>query len=155
LKFESSGCGLYAWTSVVQGLHPGEAAEGLILGADIIMKPSDADAALGRLAGSGRLLPNPHLLVNAYVTKTAVSSSRIEGTQASVTEVFDAVVTGEAKRDDIKEVRNYIRALEHGVQRIRVDDFPIASPDQGDASDLANRCARPGQDPMPLSVSRS
>jgi Fic family protein len=90
------------------------------------MKLSDAGAALGRLAGSGRLLPNPHLLVNAYVTRKAVSSSRIEGTQASVTEVFDAVVTGEAKRDDIKEVRNYIRALEHGVRRIQDDDFPIS-----------------------------
>jgi len=44
---------------------------------------------------------------------------------ASVTEVFDAVVTGEAKRDDIREVRNYINALEHGVRRIERDDFPI------------------------------
>lgn len=105
---------------------PAKLPKELTLPADIIMKLSDADAALGRLAGSGRLLPNPHLLVNAYVTKEAVSSSRIEGTQASVTEVFDAVVTGEAKRDDIKEVRNYIRALEHGVRRIRVDDFPIS-----------------------------
>jgi Fic family protein len=93
---------------------------------EIIMKLSDADAALGRLAGSGRLLPNPHLLVNAYITREAVSSSRIEGTQASVTEVFDAVVTGEAKRDDIREVRNYIAALEHGVRRIQQDDFPIS-----------------------------
>jgi Fic family protein len=63
------------------------------LNADIVMKLSEADAALGRLAGSGRLLPYPHLLVSAYVTREAVSSSRIEGTQASVTEVFDAAVT--------------------------------------------------------------
>jgi len=61
---------------------------------------SEADAALGRLAGSGRLLPDPHLLVSAYITREAVSSSRIEGTQASVTEVFDAAVMGETKRDD-------------------------------------------------------
>jgi Fic/DOC family N-terminal len=80
---------------------------------------SEADAALGRLAGSGRLLPDPHLLVNAYITCEAVSSSRIEGTQASVTEVFDAAVTGDAKRDDIREVRNYVSALEHGVSRLK------------------------------------
>lgn len=97
----------------------------LSLRTQIIMKLSEADAALGRLAGSGRLLPNLHLLVNAYVTREAVSSSRIEGTQASVTEVFDAVVTGEAKRDDIRDVRNYIAALEYGVRRIQQDDFPI------------------------------
>lgn len=105
---------------------PAKLLKEFALTADVIMKLSDADAALGRLAGSGRLLPNPHLLVSAYVTKEAVSSSRIEGTQASVTEVFDAVVTGEARRDDIKEVRNYIEALEHGVRRIEVDNFPIS-----------------------------
>lgn len=97
----------------------------LTLDADTVLKLSEADTALGRLAGSGRLLPNPHLLVTAYITREAVSSSRIEGTQASVTEVFDAAVTGEAKRDDIREVRNYITALEHGVTRLR-EGFPIS-----------------------------
>src|ERR1039458_8649385 len=96
------------------------------LDADIVMKLSEADAALGRLAGSGRLLPYPHLLVNAYITREAVSSSRIEGTQASVTEVFDAAATGETKRDDIREVRNYVAALNHGVRRLNDDDFPIS-----------------------------
>jgi Fic family protein len=91
-----------------------------------VLKLSEADAALGRLAGSGRLLPNPHLLVNAYITREAVSSSRIEGTQASVTEVFDAAVTGEIKRNDIREVSNYILALQHGVRRLKEDDFPIS-----------------------------
>ncbi|MGH3188328.1 MAG: Fic family protein [Streptosporangiaceae bacterium] len=89
------------------------------------MRLSEADAALGRLAGSGRLLPDPHLLVSAYITREAVSSSRIEGTQASVTEVFDAAVTGETKRDDIREVRNYVDALEHGANRLR-ESFPIS-----------------------------
>jgi Fic family protein len=87
---------------------------------------SEADAALGRLAGSGRLLPDPHLLVNAYITREAVSSSRIEGTQASVTEVFDAAVTGETKRGDIREVRNYVAALQHGMRRLKDDGFPIS-----------------------------
>lgn len=86
---------------------------------------SDADAALGRLAGAGRLLPDPHLLVNAYITREAVASSRIEGTQASVTEVFDAAVTGTSPRADIQEVRNYIAALEHGLRRLG-EGFPIS-----------------------------
>ena len=90
------------------------------------MRLSEADAALGRLAGSGRLLPDPHLLVNAYITREAVSSSRIEGTQASVTEVFDAAVTGESNRNDIREVRNYVSAIEHGVRRMQSDGFPIS-----------------------------
>jgi hypothetical protein len=48
----------------------------LTLTPETIMRLSEADAALGRLAGSGRLLPDPHLLVNAYITREAVSSSR-------------------------------------------------------------------------------
>ena len=86
---------------------------------------SEADAALGRLAGAGRLLPDPHLLVNAYVTREAVASSRIEGTQASVTEMFDAAVTGRSARADVQEVRNYILALRHGLNRID-EGFPIS-----------------------------
>lgn len=86
---------------------------------------SEADAALGRLAGAGRLLPDPHLLVNAYVTREAVASSRIEGTQASVTEIFDAAVTGDLRSNDVREVRNYVRALEHGLRRLS-EDFPIS-----------------------------
>jgi Fic family protein len=98
----------------------------LALTPDTVLRLSEADAALGRLAGSGRLLPDPHLLVSAYITREAVSSSRIEGTQASVTEVFDAAVTGKSKRNDIREVRNYVAAVEHGVRRMQEDDFPIS-----------------------------
>jgi Fic family protein len=84
-----------------------------------------AAALLGRLAGAGRLLPDPHLLMNAYITREAVASSRIEGTQASVTEIFDADVSGVSRRSDIQEVRNYIAALRHGLQRLE-EDFPLS-----------------------------
>jgi len=45
---------------------------------------SDADQLLGRLAGEGRRLPNPHLLIRTFVQREAVFSSRIEGTQSSM-----------------------------------------------------------------------
>jgi Fic family protein len=92
---------------------------------ETIMLLSEADAALGRLAGAGRLLPDPHQLVNAYITREAVASSRIEGTQASVTEVFDADVSGLTGRNDVREVRNYITALRHGLKRLD-DGFPVS-----------------------------
>lgn len=97
----------------------------LPLDTETVLRLSEADAALGRLSGAGRLLPDPHLLVNAYITREAVSSSRIEGTQASVTDVFDAEVTGDTKRDDIREVRNYVAALEHGIARLD-GGFPVS-----------------------------
>jgi Fic family protein len=39
--------------------------------------------------------------------------------------VFDADVSGGAKRDDIQEVRNYIRALQHGLSRLE-ENFPLS-----------------------------
>ena len=76
---------------------------------------SNADRALGRLAGAGRLLPNPHLLVNAYITREAVASSRIEGTQATLSDVFDAEARGTAD-EDVQEVINYIRTMNSGLE---------------------------------------
>jgi hypothetical protein len=44
--------------------------------------------ALGELAALGRNLLNPHLLMNPFLRREAVLSSRIEGTQASVTDLY-------------------------------------------------------------------
>src|SRR5438045_8752933 len=49
----------------------------------VIRALSVADRALGELAGIGRTLPNPQLLIQPFIRREAVLSSRIEGTQAS------------------------------------------------------------------------
>ena len=49
---------------------------------------SDADHSLGELAGLGRTLPNPHLFIAPFVRREAVLSSRIEGTRASIQDVY-------------------------------------------------------------------
>src|SRR5579864_3125822 len=51
---------------------------------------SDADRALGELAGVGRTIPNPHLLIEPFTRREAVLSSRIEGTQATLEDLFSA-----------------------------------------------------------------
>ena len=51
---------------------------------------SQADRLLGRLAGEGRRLPNPHVLIRPFVRREAVYSSRIEGTQATLGELLAA-----------------------------------------------------------------
>jgi hypothetical protein len=84
---------------------------------------SDADRALGRLAGAGRLLPNPHLLVHAYLRREAVANSRIEGTEATMSEVLDAEATGTVGHD-VREVLNYIAAMERGLDLI--EHLPIS-----------------------------
>lgn len=84
---------------------------------DTVLALSAADTALGRLAGVGRLLRDPHLLVRPYVTREALASSRIEGTQASLSDVFRAVASGgSAPESSVREVESYIRAMERGLE---------------------------------------
>ena len=56
----------------------------------LAVRLSAADRAIGRLAGEGRRLPNPHLLMRPFLRKEAVLSSRIEGTQATLGELLAA-----------------------------------------------------------------
>jgi Fic family protein len=82
---------------------------------------SDADRTLGELAGLGRSLVNPHLLVRPFVRREAVLSSRIEGTQASIQDVFAYEARQMAlfeSSSDVGEVVNYVRALEYGLDRL-------------------------------------
>ncbi len=82
---------------------------------------ADAEASLGRLAGVGQLVPNPHLLIRPYLLREALSSTRIEGTQASLADVFELEATGAAPSPDVEEVLNYIEALEWALgQRHRL-----------------------------------
>jgi Fic family protein len=76
---------------------------------------ADAEAALGALAGIGQLVPNPHLLIRPYLLREALSSTRIEGTQASLFDVLEIEATGETPSADVEEVLNYIAALEWGL----------------------------------------
>src|SRR6184192_3638549 len=89
--------------------------------ADLIRALSDADRAIGRLAGEGRRLPNPHLLIRPFVKREAVLSSRIEGTQATLGELLAAEAGAAVERspDDLREVGNYVTALEHGLARLK------------------------------------
>ena len=70
---------------------------------------SDADSALGRLARAGRVLPDPHLLIAPYLAQEALASSRLEGTQASLSDVFDAEAGAGRPSHDVREVRNASR----------------------------------------------
>jgi Fic family protein len=88
--------------------------------ADLAAALSTADRAVGRLAGEGRRLPNPHLLIRPFVRREAVLSSRIEGTQATLGELLavEAGAAVERSPADLREVGNYVAALEYGVERL-------------------------------------
>lgn len=82
---------------------------------------SDADRLIGQLAGEGGRLPNPHLLIRPFVRREAVLSSRIEGTRATLGELLAAEAGAVVDRspDDLREVANYVGALEYGVRRLK------------------------------------
>jgi len=89
---------------------------------DLVIALSEADRALGELAGLGRSLPNPHLLIRPFVRREAVLSSRIEGTRASLSDLYayEAVQLPLFEpASDVHEVYNYVRALEYGLERLR------------------------------------
>ena len=86
---------------------------------------SEANLALGQLAGLGQMLPNPHMLIGPFLRREAVLSSRIEGTLATEEELllFEASPSKEPKTPDVREVANYVKALEYGLARIK--ELPV------------------------------
>jgi Fic family protein len=82
---------------------------------------SDADRLIGRLAGEGGRLPNPHLLMRPFIAREAVLSSRIEGTQATLGELLasEAGASIDRSPDDLREVGNYVVAIEYGIKRLK------------------------------------
>ena len=87
---------------------------------------SRADFAIGRLAGEGRRFPNPHLFIRSFVRREAVLSSRIEGTRTTLAELLAAEAGGTGATDaaDLREVGNYVAALEYGLER--VETLPLS-----------------------------
>ena len=88
---------------------------------------SRTDIKLGELSGAGQLLPNPHLLIRPFIRREAVMSSRIENTQSGLDDLFlfEADETEPPLVSDVKEVVNYVRAMEHGIKRLQ--ELPISS----------------------------
>lgn len=82
---------------------------------------SEADRLIGRLAGEGGRLPNPHVLIRPFVRREAVLSSKIEGTQATLGELLAAEAGAVVDRspEDLREVGNYVVALEHGIRLLK------------------------------------
>ena len=86
----------------------------------------EASNRLGILQGIGHRLPNPDLMVGPYLRREAVLSSRIEGTQSTLADVYAAEVEqpGLIGSGDVREVQNYLAAHEYGIRRL--SNFPLS-----------------------------
>lgn len=80
---------------------------------------SRADAAVGRLDGIAQLLTNPNLIASPYAAREAVASSRIEGTHATLSEVYETEAgKARAYTADVKTIRAYSAALSAGLKAV-------------------------------------
>lgn len=110
-----------SWAFVPKPLPPE-----LTFDAELVNALSEADRAVGELAGLGRTMRNPNLLIQPFMRREAVLSSRIEGTQTGIDELYAYEVqqlpmfgADSARREsDAREVLNYVRAMEYGVKRL-------------------------------------
>jgi Fic family protein len=86
-----------------------------------------ANQALGRLDGITLFLPDPDQFLYSYIRKEAVLSSQIEGTQSSLSDLllFEHDEAPGVPAADTRETFNYIRAMNHGLARIR-EGFPLS-----------------------------
>ncbi|MFH0838784.1 MAG: Fic family protein [Candidatus Omnitrophota bacterium] len=96
---------------------------------ELINLLAEANRHLGNLNGVGALLPNPNLLIVPYMRREAVLSSKIEGTQTSLSDLFYFEAArkeeqkAEAQKTDILEVVNYVKAMDYGLKRLK--ELPI------------------------------
>src|SRR5882724_3946772 len=86
-----------------------------------------ANQAIGRLDGLASNLPDLSLFIYAWVRKEAVLSSRIEGTQSSLSDLllFENDEIPGVPLADVQEVSNYVAAMNHGLTRMRAG-FPLS-----------------------------
>lgn len=108
-----------------------------------------ANAGLARYDGLLQAIPNPSVLLAPLTMQEAVLSSRIEGTQATASEVFEFEAdeqryAGE-HRNDIVEVLNYRRALSSAIQDLQT--LPLSQRTFGQSSASHGRRARGQQSP--------
>ncbi len=125
-KYEVTGVGAEQVRAFVPAPLPPKPA--VVLDGRLQQALESAVLALGRLDGVSTLLPDEALFLYAYVRKEAVLSSQIEGTQSSLSDLllFELEEAPGVPLDDVREVSNYVAALEHGLRRLR-ENFPLSN----------------------------
>ena len=93
----------------------------------LILVLSEAERDLSRLATLAGAFPFPRLLIQPFMRREAVLSSRIEGTRATLAELYtyeSAQLSFIEPDSDVREVYNYVAALDYGLERLKT--LPIS-----------------------------
>lgn len=79
-----------------------------------------AEMALARLSGVSGLVPSVDWLLYSAIRKEALLTSQIEGTQATLTDLFDEEAGFKVSNtDDVEEVTNYLQAFRLVQEQLR------------------------------------
>lgn len=118
------------WIKTTEGyyaFHPHPLPPRLEWTQELVVALANASSLVGKLASEGKRLPNPHLLIRPFVCREAVYSSRIEGTQSTLGELLAAEAGAAVERgpDDLREVGNYVAALEFGIERLKTKSLSL------------------------------
>ncbi|NKB60990.1 MAG: hypothetical protein GKR95_02210 [Gammaproteobacteria bacterium] len=81
----------------------------------------EAEIALSKLQIAGQMIPSLDWFIYAFVRKEALLSSEIEGTQATLTDIFsyeNLNQPGETTVEDVEEVANYVYAINYAFEEL-------------------------------------
>ena len=94
---------------------------------ELILKTVETDRLVGKLDGVIHTLPDVDCFLKMFVQKDAVASSQIEGTKATIIDALEREHNiMPQKADDADDILFYVKALNHGLKRIREDNFPLS-----------------------------
>ena len=81
----------------------------------------EAELALTKLQIAGQMIPSIDWFIYAFIRKEALLSSEIEGTQATLTDIFSYEhlnQSGDSAIEDIEEVANYVNAINYAFKEL-------------------------------------
>ena len=93
----------------------------------LITPLAEATQALGRLHGIGPRVGSREILIEPFIRKEALESSQIEGTHATLSDIYayeagQETLIDEDRQQGTQEVVNYLYALTHGLDAITAGD---------------------------------
>ena len=132
--FEETAPGEIVPTTTPKGTYPAFRPAPLppSISTDQLITPlAEATQALGRLHGIGPRVGSREILIEPFIRKEALESSQIEGTHATLSDIYayeagQETLVDEERRQGTQEVLNYLHALTHGLDAVTAGE-PITT----------------------------